>query len=156
MNSTLILGWGNPLFGDDGFGVKVVEKLTKMKLPKDIRVESCSSSPLSVARKMLNYRKVIIIDTLQIPHAKEGSVLKLSLKELCDSPNLINPHSLSLPAVLEIYRTLYPDQVPEEVLVVGVCVGPPKVSERLSEKVEAKIDEVVELVVREVGGKGNE
>jgi len=156
LNSTLILGWGNPLFGDDGFGVKVVEKLMKMNLPKDVRVESCSSSPLSVMRKMLSYRKVIIIDTLQIPQVKEGSVLRLNLKELCDSPNLINPHSLSLPAVLEIYRTLYPNQVPDEILVVGVCVGPTKVREGLSEEVEAKIDEVVELVMREVGGKGDE
>ncbi len=156
MNSTIILGWGNPLFGDDAFGIKVVEKLRKIKLPKDVRAECCYFSPFSVIRKMLNYEKAIIIDTLKMPHLKEGSVLRLDMTELCDSPNLINPHSLSLPAALEIYKTLYPNQIPKEVLVIGVCVGHPKVGEGLTEEVEAKVNEVVELVIKEVGGKGDE
>jgi len=156
LNNVLVLGWGNPILGDDSLGVRVAEKLKKMGLPKEIKIECSSSSPFSVVRKMLNYRKVIIVDSLRLPHVKEGKVFKFNLKEFCGSSVIINPHSISLPAAFEIYRTLYPDQVPKEVLVIGVCVGPPKVGEGLSDEIKAKIDEVVELVMKEIGGERNE
>ena len=143
------------MLGDDALGFKVVEKLKKMRLPEGIKVECCSSAPFSVARRMLNFRRVIMIDSLQLPHVGEGEVARLRLNELCDSPILVNPHGASLPAALEVYRALYPDQVPEEVLVIGVGVGPPSAGEGLSEGVEARVDEVVDLALTEIGGGGS-
>jgi len=159
LNSILVLGWGNPIFGDDGLGIKVAERLRKMELPPWVRVESCTLSPLSVVRKMINHKKVIIIDILQPRNSEDrGKVLKVSLSEFCNSLNLVNPHSISLPAALEIYKAIYPEQVPNEIVAIGVCVDPYqlKVGEGLSKEVELKLDEVVKLVLEEIRGERSE
>lgn len=151
MKDILVIGWGNPIFGDDGFAFRVVEKLKEIGLPKGVELKSCSSSPISVVREILDYKKVIIVDTICTSNSEEGKILKTKISELCDSPKIINPHSLSLPAALKIFEALYPDLVPKEVLVIGVCVSYPGIGEGLSEDVEAKVNDVVELVLKEVG-----
>lgn len=151
--SILVLGLGNPILGDDSFGIKVTEKLREMRLPKDVKVESRCFSPFSAAKRMLNFNKVIIVDSLIISGIKEGTILRKKLEELCSSSHIINPHSLSLPALLEIFKSIYPEKVPEEVIIIGVCISNPRVGEGLSQEIEGKVDEVVKLILRELGGK---
>jgi len=151
LRDVLVIGWGNPIFGDDGFAFRVVEKLRDVGLPEGVELKSCSSSPISVAREMLDYKKVIIVDTIRTSKSEEGKVLRVKLSDLCDSPKIINPHSLSLPAALKIFEALHPDRVPKEVLVIGVCVSHPGIGEELSEEIEARVEDVVDLVLKEVG-----
>jgi len=155
MLKTLIIGWGNPLLGDDALGIRVAEKLKEMRLPDGVKVESCSSSPSTVIRKMLNCRKVIIIDSARIPNVEEGSPFRLKLEYFEGPYRLINPHSISLPALYKIYKALYPDKIPDEVIVIGMNVGS-CFGENLSERTRARIEELVNLVLREVKGMEDE
>ena len=153
---TMVLGLGNPILGDDSLGIRAVERLKKVQLPKGIVLDYSTSSPLSTARKIVDHDKVLLIDSVNLPGKEDGELVKLSLENLSSRPMFVSVHSASLPASLEIYRALYPDRFPKEILVIGVNVKKVEVGESMSETVNGSIEEVVKLILSEVGEKFDE
>ena len=153
---TMVLGLGNPILGDDSLGIRAVERLKKVQLPKGIVLDYSTSSPLSTARKIVDHDKVLLIDSVNLHGKKDGELVKLSLENLSSRPMFVSVHSASLPASLEIYRALYPDRFPKEILVIGVNVKKVEVGESMSEKVDRSVEEVVKLILSEVGVKPDE
>ena len=153
---TMVLGLGNPILGDDALGIRAVERLKRVKLPEGIVVDCSTSSPLSTARKIVDHDKVLLIDSVRFPGKEDGELVRLSLEDLSSRPMLVSVHSASLPASLEIYRSLYPDRFPREIQVIGVNVKNVEVGESISETVDGSIEEVVKLILSEVGGKLDE
>ena len=84
--STLVLGLGNPILGDDGVGWKVAEQIQSQvetfTMPVD--VEFASLGGLSLMERMLGYSRVILVDCLETGSAPVGTVRVLLLDELED------------------------------------------------------------------------
>jgi len=59
---TLILGLGNPLLGDEGIGVRVVEELQGLKLPEGVDVAEGGTAGLGLIGLMEGYQRVIVVD----------------------------------------------------------------------------------------------
>jgi hydrogenase maturation protease len=57
---TMVLGLGNPIFGDDGVGLRVIEELKKQIHDKDITVESAELAGLDMLETLSGYDRVII------------------------------------------------------------------------------------------------
>ena len=100
----LILGCGNVLFGDDGFGPAVVEYiLKKHKIPSDTYVmdvgTGASEVLLSVALSEKNPEKIIILDAVDLKK-KPGEILEIKIDDLPKSrtgdfsPHLFPPVNL--------------------------------------------------------------
>lgn len=82
-NSTLVLGMGNPILGDDGVGVRVAEEVLAL-LPADAPVdvsEACVGG-ISLMERMLGYDNVILIDALSLESIEPGAIRKLKLDDL--------------------------------------------------------------------------
>jgi len=153
---TMVLGLGNPILGDDALGIRAVEKLKEMQLPEGIILDCSTSSPFSTARKIVDHDKVLLIDSVNLHGKKDGELVRLSLEDFSYRSMFVSVHSASLPALLEIYRALYPDRFPKEILVIGVNVKKVEVGESMSETVNGSIEEVVKLILSEVGEKFDE
>ena len=91
LRPTQILGCGNRLFGDDGFGSEVAEHLERNhRNPEDVSVMDVGIG----AREILfditlgetNVKRVIIIDAVDFSHLGRvpGEVFEISLEELPD------------------------------------------------------------------------
>ena len=84
----LVLGAGNILFGDDGFGPAVIEELERRKLPKDIYVMDVGSAARGILFNILLSEKIpkvlIIVDSMTRQKAKKkpGTVLEVGLEGL--------------------------------------------------------------------------
>jgi len=94
--SVLILGCGNVLFGDDGFGPAVIEHLQKnYQLPEDV----CSLDVGTGVREILftvilsekKPKKIILIDAVDVGR-KPGDVFELPIDEIPE--NKISDFSL--------------------------------------------------------------
>jgi hydrogenase maturation protease len=94
-SSTLIIGLGNPILGDDGVGWKVVEELsTQFGVPlgeefQTLNVErltfDCASlGGLSLMERMLGYERVVLIDSLETGQNPVGTVRVFPLDSLTD------------------------------------------------------------------------
>jgi coenzyme F420 hydrogenase subunit delta len=86
----LILGCGNKLLGDDGFGPEVIEELHRnYDLPSDVHAEDVGTSirevlfdiALSEARPAC----LILVDTISKEGKKHGEVLELGVGDLTEN-----------------------------------------------------------------------
>lgn len=62
----LIVGCGNLLFGDDGFGCEVVSKLEKMNLPDNVEVIDAGASGAYYLMTLVDedIKKIIVVDAI--------------------------------------------------------------------------------------------
>ena len=147
---TLILGCGNILFGDDGFGCAVAEYLEAYyPLPEDI----CLLDVGTGVRKVLftlclspvRPRRVLILDALDVGR-KPGEVFEIDPKDIpaikCDDFSLHQLPTSNLLRELE-------EQSGVEVRVLGCQTGPlpEEICPGLSEPVRRALPEAAKRVV---------
>lgn len=148
----LILGIGNILLKDEGVGIKIVEELKKIKLPKNVEVQDGATLGLSLLNFLGNYDKVIVVDAVK--GGKEpGTIYKFDLYEFID--NVDCPFSLSsmhdfdfIYVIKKIGREFY--KLPEKMLVIGVEPEKVEVGLELTEKIRNTIPKVIEVVLEEI------
>ncbi len=64
--STLILGLGNPLRGDDGVGTAVISALQTFNLPPNVDLVDGGTSGLEIVLLLKAYRRVIVVDAADV------------------------------------------------------------------------------------------
>ena len=62
----LILGLGNPLMGDDGAGIQIVEELKKSDLPEYVDVIDGGTAGVGLIDLMSGYSRVIVVDAVRV------------------------------------------------------------------------------------------
>jgi coenzyme F420 hydrogenase subunit delta len=85
----LILGCGNKLLGDDGFGPAVIEELQKnYRLPPDVKAEDVGTSIREVLFDIALSEKrpdhLILVDTIHKEGKKHGDVFELNVADLTE------------------------------------------------------------------------
>jgi len=88
----LILGCGNILFGDDGFGPEAVEYIEKKcKIPDDIYITDVGTGASKVlftlASSETKPEKIIILDAVDVKR-KPGEVFEIAIEELPKSKTI--------------------------------------------------------------------
>lgn len=151
--STLILGCGNILFGDDGFGPSVATSLQKnYPLPKDI----CVMDVGTAARKILftltlgetKVKRLIIIDAVNFADhgRKPGEIFEISPDEI---PNVkiddFSMHQIPSSNLLKELRDYSKIQV--RILACQIKKIPEKVEPGLSNPVQRAVHKMCENVM---------
>ena len=109
----LVVGLGNPYFSDDGLGYRAVRELGR-ELPA-IHLLSPGTDFLRV---ILGKRRVAVIDAVKTGE-KPGTFLTFNLKEIKSYPKS-STHTLSISDSISLGYILYPEEMPEELLLFGV------------------------------------
>jgi hydrogenase maturation protease len=61
---TLILGIGNIIMGDEGFGVQVVRRLKELNLPDNVKVEEGGVGGFNLLGSLEGVSRVIVVDVM--------------------------------------------------------------------------------------------
>jgi coenzyme F420 hydrogenase subunit delta len=81
----VILGCGNILFGDDGFGSSVAEHLQRCSLPNNVSVINAGTSTGGILFDLVldeqRPRKIIVIDAIDAKR-EPGEVFRINVEEL--------------------------------------------------------------------------
>src|SRR3989304_932886 len=64
--TTLVLGLGNILLGDEGFGVHVARRLKQLKLPDDVRVEEGGVGGFNLLGCLEGVDRLIVVDATML------------------------------------------------------------------------------------------
>ena len=149
---TLLLGCGNPLMGDDGFGPAVVEALERGgSIPDDLHVEDAGTSAREILFPMVleetRVRHVIIVDAVDFSERgrKPGEIFEIPLEEI---PILkLDDFSMHQVPSSNLLRDLR-DQRNIKVTVLACQIShiPDMVEQGLSEPVKAAIPAMCDLV----------
>lgn len=62
--ATLILGVGNVIMGDEGFGVHVARRLREIDLPENVRVEEGGVGGFNLLGSLEGVKRVIMVDVM--------------------------------------------------------------------------------------------
>jgi len=96
---------GNPILGDDAFGLLVAREL-EGTVGADIL--SLEGGGLDVALKLIPYSQVLVVDAIETVAGKVGEMVELTVEELATSKGL-EGHALSLAQALEALQLLSGD-----------------------------------------------
>jgi hydrogenase maturation protease len=154
--TTLIVGLGNPILGDDGVGWWVVDALEQRlvhderarRAAGEIELDRVAVGGLSLMERLVGYDRVILVDAI-LGGAMPGTVSVGSLAEIvCRlAGHLDSAHDVSLPEALTAGRALGA-QLPADITVVSVAVrSVDRFDERLSPPVAAALDVAVEDIL---------
>lgn len=147
----LILGVGNVLFGDDGFGPAVAEYLQKnAKLPNDVYVMDVGIGAgdilFNIALSQTKPEKIIVLDAVDVKRTP-GEVFKLSIDDLPASKmSDFSMHFFPSPNILKELQ----DQMSVEVFILACQAErmPDSVKPGLSKSVQKAIPEAARMTLK--------
>ena len=152
----MVLGCGNILFGDDGFGYHVIEKLKNLLTEEEKKrvalVDAGTGAPqqvLSLIDETTKTKKIIVVDTIDY-NLKPGEIKVLKIEDLPDPEHSrLDIHNWPLSNILRKVCERYNI----DLLVIG-CQGKyvpkPDVYIGLSKEVEESVDRAVEIILKEI------
>jgi hydrogenase maturation protease len=155
MATTLVVGLGNPILGDDGVGWRVAERVREAVDDPDVAVLCLSLGGLSLVEHLAGYRKVMIVDAMTTG-APPGTLHRFAAgaAEEPGAQHTASVHDLSLASALALGRELGLD-LPAEIRVVGVEAAPEfEFGETLSEAVARALPEAERSVRDWLGETG--
>lgn len=151
MSVIRIIGCGNPLAGDDGIGVRIINELKTLSLPEEIVLLEGGTDPLNLLEMLRGADKVILIDAVK-GAGKPGEVFLLTLDQVdLESQAGLSLHQFNLAQVMALGHSLFPKEMPQEILVVGVeAVNTTSFNLELSEPVQRAIPHAVQIILNQL------
>lgn len=140
---TIVIGVGNPILGNDGVGIQVINELRKRL--SNVALDTASTGGINLLERIREYKKAIIIDAIRT-EGKEGEVKRFSLSDL-PRVHSFNLHDISLYEAVQLFKKL--GDVPE-IVVIGIILKEVSFGEGLNPEVERAIPRIVDLVLSEV------
>ena len=158
LRPTLILGCGNRLFGDDGFGPEVAEHLERnYRIPEDVYVMDVGIGAREILFDLVltetNVQRVLIVDAVDFSHLgrKPGEIFKISIQDLpvvkTDDFSMHQVPSSNLLRELRDHSGL-----DVQILVCQVGHIPEEVQPGLTGEVREVIPRMCELIIESING----
>ena len=147
----LVFGCGNPLFGDDGFGERVIEYLLKYcTVPDDVAVLDVGTAIRDFLFDMLlsaqKPEEIIIVDAMEVAGGVSGQVFAIDIDQIPTAK--ISDFSLhQFPTTNMLKEIREGTDIQIHILVVHPDQMPSEVSPGLSPAVRAAIPEMCERVL---------
>ncbi|MDI6814749.1 MAG: HyaD/HybD family hydrogenase maturation endopeptidase [Dehalococcoidales bacterium] len=148
----LILGVGNILLRDEGIGVRVIQRMHGMELPKYIELFDGGTAGFDLLNTLAGRSKIIVIDAVQLRH-EPGAIIRLKPKDILQRGiSFASLHQIGLLEALSAAEQL--GCAPQQIVIFGV--QPKKLSWglELSPEVASAVPRVIELVLAELGIRG--
>jgi hydrogenase maturation protease len=152
MSGTLVLGIGNTLWADEGFGPAVVARLAAQELPADVEVIDGGTQGLYLLPLVQEARRLLVFDAVDFGR-RPGEVMVLRDAQI---PAFFGQRPLSL------HQTAFTDvlaaaqlteRMPEAVTLVGVQLADIEDwGGALSAPVAAAMDEAIRVGLAELAG----
>lgn len=155
MKHVLILGLGNPLLGDEGIGVRVVEELRELELPAGVEAVVGGTAGMGLIGLMEGYQRVIIVDAADMGQPP-GQVIRFTPAEArfntVESP--LSLHQMGVGEMLDLAEAL--EMAPAELIIIGIQPARIEEGAELSPEVEGAIPRVIRIILDELDAqRGN-
>jgi len=152
----VIIGVGNLLKGDDGFGVRVIEALDGENLPEGVECIDGGTGGPTLMIYFEGAEALILIDAVNLGGAAPGTLRTFSLDEVAEVSGRtvhmgsapFSLHDLGVMPMLDLARKL--GSCPPVVRFVGVQPESFDQGDRLTPAVEAAVPDAVKMVLVEL------
>jgi len=151
---TLVAGFGNLLLGDDGFGVRVIQRLSGMDLPGSVKACEIGAGGINLVLTLMeDFSRLIVVDAVR-QGRPPGTLCVFTPKENGHHAHggaTADPHFAEPLRAMELARAL--ELLPESVTVVGCepesCELTLELSSPVAEAVDRAAAKIFEMVSEE-------
>ncbi len=153
----LVLGCGNPLLGDDGFGPAVIEQLAAAyRLPEHVGCIDAGTAVRDILFDVLLSAEkpplIIIVDAAGVEGKRPGEILEIDVDQV--NPAKIHDFSLhQFPTTNMLKELKTATEVQVRILVVQTSTVAETISPGLSDAVEKAIDPMCRRIIAITGGE---
>ncbi|MCX8027804.1 MAG: hydrogenase maturation protease [Thermodesulfovibrionales bacterium] len=138
---TILVGIGNPNFTDDGVGLKIAEMFENM-----VDTAFLMNTDFKVLDTILGYDRAVIVDGVK-SGAEPGSIVELDPDKTFSNVYASGTHNITLFEIIRLGRTLFPDEMPKEIKIIGIEVEDVLTLNReCTERVKSAIPEAVKII----------
>ncbi|HET6475558.1 MAG TPA: hydrogenase maturation protease [Thermoleophilia bacterium] len=106
--TTLLLGMGNPILGDDAVGIRVAQHLSRRLGPVPgltIREECCAGG-LELLEVVEGFDRLIVLDSIKTREGRPGDWYRFDGDALRETMHLNNVHDANFATAMELGRQL--------------------------------------------------
>lgn len=144
----LVMGVGNLLRGDDGFGVAVLEAVGARGVPPDVDLLDAGTSIVDLMDELHGRRKVVVIDAVRGGQSP-GTLYRFSPEDVAaESVPADSLHQVGLLETLRLAELV--DCRPDQVVIIGAQPGDTGLKIGLTEAVAAAVPRAAEMVMAEI------
>ncbi len=150
MNNIAVVGLGNLLLADEGFGVHLIRFLQKNYTFQGVDIIDGGTIGFQLIEYFLNYEHLIFVDAIKVDD-EPGSIYKFPLSEV--PPNLTfvsSIHEIGLGDVLHHVSLMGEDKDAIVIGIVPLAITPNELSMELTPLLRSKIEPVAKLVLEEI------
>lgn len=149
MTAILVLGIGNPLLGDDGFGVEVVRRLRQAgSLPPAAELLDGGTAGLALLPHLEGRSQILVVDAVDFG-GRPGEIVRLPAAAVPACADMkLSEHQVTFREVLGLMELL--EVKPQEMLFIGVQPRSNRWGDALSPDVEAAIPAVLDEIGRQL------
>ena len=152
-NHIMILGVGNLLFSDEGFGIRVVEALEdRYRFPSNVSIVDGGVLGVGLMGIMSQADELIVVDVIR-NNGKPGDLYRLAgdaIPERIRAKNSL--HQIDFLEALTLCQAL--DKVPETVIVGVEPEDILTLSTQLTETIRSRMEAVIQMVLEELARLG--
>ena len=155
MKTTLVLGLGNILLGDEGVGVRVAQRLQALyHFPEGTRVLDGGTLALDLLPDVEDTGRLLVIDAVDMG-AAPGEMVRIVDEDVPTFLDVkVSPHQMGLADILSAARLR--GRFPEKLVLWGVQPGVIDTTLELSRPVAAQVDTLVAGVLADLNQWGIE
>lgn len=148
-STTVVLGLGNPLMGDDGTGLAALERLQELwRIPPDVDLVDGGTWGMNLLPVVEDAERLLIIDAIRAGE-RPGEPIYLTRAEI---PRLfaakLSPHQIDMREILALAELR--GHLPRDTVAVGIQPERVEFGEPLSPCVESNLDRLVGDVVEQL------
>lgn len=146
--TTLVIGCGNLLRGDDAVGPALIHRLRKLEVPPGVQYFDGGTNGLDVAFQMRGVPRLVLVDACQ-SGAEPGTIFEIANEELeqLSANRSINLHSFRWDHALAFGRWWLKDEFPSKTTVYLIEGVEFQVGMSLTPAVDRAIDLLVERLI---------
>lgn len=149
----MILGAGNILFSDEGFGIRVIEKLESLyEFPDNVSVVDGGVLGLNLLGVISEADRLIVVDAVR-NKGKAGDFYRLEGKAIPQRIRAKNSlHQVDLLEALTLCQAL--DKVPDTVILGAEPADIDTINTELTPVLQERVDKMVQTVLSELDQLG--
>lgn len=148
MKTKGVIALGNPFRGDDGISTLLLRKLKDEDMPPNVDLFDAGTGGINVLHILSELDKALIIDAVFFG-GDPGDFAFFGPDEAENLKQSRGSHDSNLFEVLELSKGL--EELPEEVLLMGIQPKDISVGEGLSKELEEKVPELLRELKEKIG-----
>lgn len=151
----IVLGIGNILLGDEGLGVRTIERLQRdFRIPPHIELVDGGTAGIDLLGFVRKDTALIIVDCIK-PKERPGRMIRLEGSEVPTFlSSKISPHQLGLSDLLAAAHLI--DRKPEKLVFLGMEPKSIATGLTLTAEIENCLPQLVTAIVQELRALGTE